>query len=115
MLQIHRRLQEEGTSVSRQALYNLLRKHRYKGNVVDLPRRKRERKITEQMKALIGEQLNKDNELTSSKIKTLLTARWPDLEVSVPTIKRVRKEMGWVCTRPHYCQLLREVSKICTR
>ena len=85
-LQIHRRLQEEGTSVSRQALYNLLRKHRYKGTVVDLPRQKREQKITEQMKALIEEELNKDDELTSSKIKTLLTARWPDLEVSVPTV-----------------------------
>ena len=80
-----------------------------------MPRRKREWKITEQMKALIEEELNKDDELTSSKIKTLLTARWPNLEVLVPTIKRVRKEMGWICTRPHYCQLLHEVSKISSR
>ena len=64
------------------------------------------------MKALIEEELKKNDELTSSGIKRLLTERWPDLQVSVPTIKRVRKEMGWVCTRPHYCQLLREVSKV---
>ena len=55
------------------------------------------------------QELRKNDELTSTGIKALLLERWPDLRVSIPTIKRVRKEMGWVCTRPHYCQLLREV------
>ena len=110
VLEIYRRLREENTSISRQALYNLIKKHRDRGTVADLPRRKRQRKITEQMRAMIEEELNKNDELTSSCIKTLLTEKWLDLQVSVQTIKRVRKEMGWVCTRPHYCQLLREVS-----
>jgi len=48
------------------------------------------------MRAMIEEELNKDDELTSSHIKTLLTEKWPDLQVSVQTIKRVRKEMGCV-------------------
>ena len=35
--------------------------------------------------------------------------KWHDLSVSVATIERTRKELEWVCTRPHYCQLLRPV------
>jgi len=81
-----------------------------KRTVLDLPRRKRERIITEQMKALMEDELNKNDELTSTGIKTLLSQKWPGLQVSLSIIKRVRKNMGWVCTRPHYCQLIREVS-----
>ena len=110
LLEIRRRLREVNCPISVQALYNLLRKFREKGTVEDLPRRRRARKITEEMRKLIEEELNKNDELTSSSIRTLLSSRWPDLQVSIATIKRTRKEMGWVCTRPHYCQLLRDVS-----
>lgn len=87
VMKICRRFREEGTIISHQALYNLLRKHQNKGTVVDLSRRKREKKITEEMKALIEEELRKNDELTSSGIKRLLTERWPNLQVSIPTIK----------------------------
>ena len=59
---------------------------------------------------MIEEAYNGNDELTLTGLKRL-SERWPDLQVSIPTIKRIRKEMGWVCTRPHYCQLLRPVSK----
>ena len=51
-----------------------------------------------------------NDELTSRRMKTLLCEKWPDLHVSIPTIKRTRIDMGWVCTKPHYCQLIRNVS-----
>ena len=110
VIEIRRRFLEDGTSISHRALYSLLKKYREKRTVLDLPRRKRERIITEQMKALMEDELNKNDELTSTGIKTLLSQKWPGLQVSLSTIKRVRKNMGWVCTRPHYCQLIREVS-----
>ena len=106
---IRRRLIEENISISVQALYNLMAKFREKGTIVDLPRRSKHRKITESMKTLIEEEMNKNDELTARGIRRLLSQRWPELQVSIPTIKRVRQEMGWVCTRPHYCQLLRNV------
>ena len=81
--------------------------------IKDLPRRRRPRKLTEEMKAAIEEAYRGNDELTLTEIKRLLVARWLDLRMSVATIKRTRKEMGWVCTRPHYCQLLQPVSKIC--
>lgn len=111
--EIRRRLSEESTKVSSQALHNLLRKFREKMTIKDLPRRRRPRKLTEEMKAAIEEAYRGNDELTSTEIKRLLVARWPNLRVSVATIKRTRKEMGWVCTRPHYCQLLRPVSETC--
>ena len=110
--EIRRRLREEKST---QSLYNLLRKfRREKGTTADLPRQRRPRKITEEMRVLIEQELTNNDELTSTGIRSLLMSRWPDLRVSVATIKRTRKEMGWVCTRPHYCQLLREVSVLLT-
>ena len=107
---IHRRLIQESTSISIQALYNLMKKYSEKGIMVDLPRRSRQRRITQEMKRLIEGEMNKNDELTAPRIKSLLLEKWPELVVSIPTIKRVHQEMGWVCTRPHYCQLLRDVS-----
>ena len=110
VLQIRRRLQEENISVSRQAIHSLVTKFQNHRTCEDLPRRRRQQKITAEMRHMIEEALINNDELTSRGIKSLLTARWPELQVSIPTIKRVRKRLGWVCTRPHYCQLLRPVS-----
>ena len=65
--------------------------------------------ITEEMKVFIEEHLQRNDELTSTSIKRLLAERWSHAEVSTATIKCVRRKLGWVCTRPHYCQLLRDV------
>jgi len=109
---IHERFKEEKVSVSLRALYNLVQKHDETGIIVDLPQRRKERKMSEKMVQFIEQELRKDDELTSTGIRALLLEKWPDLCVSIPTVKRVRKEMGWVCTRPHYCQLLRDVSHL---
>ena len=90
-------------------LYNLLQKIRLKGTIKDLPWQKKARILKKEMMAYIKEKLRENDELTATGIKTELLRKWPDLKVSIPTIKHVRKEMGWVCTRPHYYQLLCEV------
>ena len=108
--EIHQRLREENCDISAQSLYNLLRKFREKRTIADLSRHRRPRKLTDEMRQVIEEELTNNDEITSTGIRSLLLSRWPDLRVSVATIKRTRREMGWVCTRPHYCQLLREVS-----
>lgn len=112
VLSIIQRLEEENVVVSKRAIYHLLEKFRLKGVVIDLPKRKKARILTEQMKQFIEEELQKNDELTSTAIKASLIRKWPDLRVSAPTVKRVRREMGWVCTRPHYCQLLHEVCAV---
>ena len=106
---IVQRLDEENVQVSKRAVYDLVNKFRLKGVIKDLPRRKKTRILTDEMKKFIEEELQKNDELTSTAINASLIRKWPDVRVSASTIKRVRRDMGWVCTKPHYCQLLREV------
>ena len=107
---ITKRLNEENISISRQAIFNLIKKYRETGSLLDLPRRARDRKLREPMLQALNEALTENDELTARQARSLLTEKWPELQVSIPTIKRIRKEIGWVCTRPRYCQMVREVS-----
>ena len=42
---------------------------------------------------------------------SLLLGEFPDLSVSLGTIKRARYELGWVVSNPKYCQLIRDANK----
>ena len=110
--EIRKRLSEENIPVSSQALFNLIRKHHQTGKLLDLTRRARPKKLTQEMMKMLDEILSNNDEVTARQARSLLTERWPEIQVSLPTIKRVRKKLGWVCTKPHYCQLLRDVSFI---
>ena len=73
--EIHQRLQEVDISVGLCAIYNLLRKYCEKSILIDIPRRSRRRKITPEMRVVIEEMYNENGELTSTRIKSLLTKR----------------------------------------
>ena len=89
----------------------LVRKYKETGKLIDMPRRTHPKKLNDEMMAFLDEALTENDELTARQARCLLIERWPTLQVSLPTIKRIRStQLGWVCTRPHYCQLLREVS-----
>lgn len=109
---IKKRLEEESICVSIQAMYDLLRKYSRFKTYLDLPRRKMERKITPEMLIEMDTELHHNDELTARQLQGILKGKHPTVNVSLPTIKRARKLMGWVCTRPHYCQLIREVCTI---
>ena len=108
--EIKSRLEEESTFVSRQALYKLFRKFQTHQTYVDLPKGAPSRKLTTEMLRTMEQELSKNDELTATQILSVLKERHPTLDVSLTTIKRERQNLGWVCTRPHYCQLIREVS-----
>ena len=108
--EIKNRLEEESTFVSRQAMYKLFRKFQTYQTYVDLPRGAPAKKITTEMAHIMEEELSKNDELTATQLLSILRERHPTLNVSLTTIKRERQRLGWVCTRPHYCQLIREVS-----
>ena len=72
----------------------MLRKYHEKRILIDMPRRSRQRKITPEMRTVIEEMYNENDKLTSTRIESLLTEWWPDLQVSIPTIKRMQKEMS---------------------
>ena len=109
--EIRKHLSEENISISLQSLFSLVKKYNETGRLIDMPRRTRPRKLTREMMAMLNQLLSENDELTARRVRSLLLEKWPSLQVSLPTIKRVRREIGWVCTRPHYCQLLRDVSQ----
>ena len=108
---ITRRLKEENTFISQQSLYRLMQKFRSCGIIQDLPRRKRSMKLSNEMLQFINLQLQQNDELTSRQLQSSLKEKYPLLNVSLPTIRRARKKLGWVCTKPHYCQLIRDLNK----
>ena len=111
--QIKKRLQEENIIISSQALFNLSKKFKDTGKLIDLPRRTRPRKLSREMMVFLNKAPSENDKLTARQASCLLVEKWPTILVSLPTIKRVRQQIGWVCTRPHYCQLLCEVSYSC--
>lgn len=79
---------------------------------MDRQRRSRSRILNNEHEIFIDNALAGNDELTAQKLKRLLVARWPELRnISITNIKRCRKRLGWVATRPRYCQLIRESNK----
>ena len=107
--QIKKRLEQENIRISLVALYNLLKKYNQLGRLIDLPRRTRPTKLNNVMRLFLNQKLSENDELTAREACNLLTQQWPTLQVSLPTIKRIRQKIGWVCTKPHYCQMIRDV------
>lgn len=79
---------------------------------MDLPRGAPARKITTEMLKVTEQELSKSNELKAAQLLSVLKERHPTVDVSLATIKREHQNFGWVCTRPHYCQPIHEVSTI---
>ena len=52
-----------------------------------------------------------NDELTSRQLQGMLEEHWPGIEVSLNTVKRAGKELGWIVTRPKYCQLIHEPNR----
>ena len=109
--EIKARLEEEGMHISKTSLCLLLKKYRETGNVVDRPRARAPKKLTDAHYVFIDNALESDDELTTRKLHHLLVEKFPDLNVSHSTIKRARRELGWVSSRPKYCQMIRENNK----
>ena len=110
--EIQQRLREEETEVTLRSLQRLRRKFQTFHTVHDLAKTRKPRLLTKEMMNATEESLKSDDELTARKLKTKLAGEFPNLpNISLATIKRCRKELGWVCTRPHYCQLIREANK----
>ena len=41
-----------------------------------------------------------NNELTARQLRHMLTSQWPELSLSVCTVRRARWKLGWVATHP---------------
>ena len=109
---IKRRLEEEEVEISLRSLQRLRLKFLVYHTIQDLAKAHRQRLLASSMMDATEESLRSDNEPTSRKLREILAGKFPNLpNVSLSTIKHCRKELRWVCTCPHYCQLVREANK----
>ena len=99
---IQQRLKEEDVIVTKRSLYRLIKKFKEKGVYTDLQRRARNKKLTPEMLAMINGELEENDEATARHLRAILIERYPELEVTISTVKRQRQALGWVNTRPHY-------------
>ena len=59
----------------------------------------------------IDEAMEADRELTSSQLHSTVVKEYPDLSVSVSTIKRGRRALGWNSKRTRYCAMIIDINK----
>ena len=107
---IIRKLEEENTITSKKTIYLLLSKYKQTLSVHDLPRGPR-KMLTVEHYCYIDEVLSQDDETTCVQLLSLLHEQFTNINVSLATVKRARKDLGWVSSTPHYCQLIREKNK----
>ena len=100
------RLKEEDYCVSRTTLSLLMKKFRSSGSVKDRPRAHKPKILKDEHYAFIDAALDQDDGLTY-----MLCQKFPDIVVSYSTVKRARRELGWICSKPKYCQLIREANE----
>ena len=110
---IKQKLEEENVCVSSRSLQQLIIKFQYHHTIWDLPRRAKPNKLSEEMTTLMNNMLRNNDEMISRQICSRLIEKFQSLNrVSLSTVKQARQAKGWVCTRPHYCQLIKEVNKV---
>ena len=111
--EIRNRLREEGTEVSIRSLQRLCVKFQIMHTIQDLSRNFKARLLTPEVVATIEDSMRNDDELVARKLKCKLGEKFAELpDVSLSTIKRCRREIDWICIRPHYCQLIRENNNV---
>lgn len=104
---IHEKLQEDGIVVTKTCLFRLIRKFKATGSVRDNRTWKPPCILYEVYLRFINNAMASDDELMSRKLYDMLIEEFPDLHLSLKTVKRAR-DLGWVCKRMQYCALIAE-------
>ena len=80
-------------------------------SVGDIKRRPRSGKLQEEHYRFVDDLMAENTDLTSRQLHTAFKVAYPLVEVSVSTVKRVRRYLGWTSKRTRYCQLISDVNK----
>ena len=107
---ISQALAKEGLVYSPKSVSLLLRKLHTGQSITRKPSSGRPRKVTQQVKDLIEEQMQKDDETTALELQRLLQEN--GIHLSCSTILRSRRQLGWTYRGAAYCQLIREPNKL---
>ena len=109
---IKRTIEGEGFKVSRKAIYYNLEKWQTHKTFANLPPRelKVPQDVTLEMLDFIDSCMENDDELTAPKLTEAVKEKF-NVQFSVAKFKRLRKGLGWLCSKSKYCQLVKEVNR----
>ena len=105
------RLAEEDISISRNVLFELLKKYNRCHTIADLERAPQPRILQEEHYRFIDDTMAENMDLTARQLYCLFKEKFSTIETLMSTIKQARLELGWICKRVKYCQLITEINK----
>ena len=110
---IRERFMEEGIKISEKSLYVLVKKYAHYGLIADRKRDPQPSILRQEHYAFIDKAMIDNDELTAYQLLHKLKEIYPELQlhVSLSTVRRARRDLGWVSSTPRYCQLIREINK----
>ena len=92
-----------------QDIWKLLRRYERTGTIARQGGGGRRGFFTPEVKGIVDEQMNKDDETTAYQLHKLLLER--GMRVSISSVLRYRRALGWTYRGSAYCQLIREINK----
>ena len=99
----------DGIEVSIFGVSKFVKHFQETGSIARKPGTGRLSKITLDVKELVEEQMQRDDETTATQLHSFLLSK--GINISLRTILRCRKSLGWTFRGSSYCQLIREVNK----
>ena len=109
--EIRSRFEEEDIFISYKCLWELIKKYHGTQRIADMPRAARTKKLQQEHYVFIDNTMAENDELTARKLMEMLLTEFPNLDMSLSTVKRAKLDLGWVSTKPRYCQLIREANR----
>ena len=106
---IQRLLRTEGLTASRRGISKFIHKYCEFGSIGRSPGSGRPSIITAQVKEIVEEQMQTDDETSAYQLHRLLRSR--GYTISLRTVLRCRKSLGWTFRSSAYCQLIRHINK----
>ena len=103
-------LQAEGITPCRQTVWRFWRHYQRHGSILPLQSGGRPRKLTEIVLQLIDAAMMENDETTAKELRIILQQH--RVVISLRTILRGRKTLGWSFRGAAYCQLIRDVNKM---
>ena len=103
------RLRDEGLSAARQGLGKLFRHVDTSRTISKRPGSGRQTKLSPEILQIGEDQMQRDDETTAALLEALLTSR--GYQISLSTVLRCRRKLGWTFRGSDYCQLIRTAIK----
>ena len=99
----------EGIIISISGVRKILKKYKTHGRILDFQKTGRKTKTSTEVWDYIDEIYVQNDELTAVDVQKKLIIKF-GLHLSIPSIKRLRKKLGWRKTGPRYCQAIRPIN-----